>query len=668
MLKGSITIYLSLSLVIITALICTLVESGRISGLKAKAQSISYFAVDSTFSEYGRELFEDYGLMFLWCTKEDIKNKFMDYANYNCDMSKGIISKNADLFELEISEVEILEIERATDKGGDVFASQVSDYMVYAGIENILSEIMSQLNIFNQNGKVSKFYDKIQDFSDKLTKVEDSVCSIRENIDKIQNYYENPKSLVNEMLDQALLIENKINSEESFTVELREFKETYQKLKTEKSEVQMLLNDIEVSNNEYFEATDDAQMAVAEISDDLKEDKEDFDNETYDLLNEEVSKLEIKSTDNQEDFYGIKENKEINEKLLNAYSSLNEYYLYNTATLNSGNIEDAINDLKEIKKDFSETSFESLNVNIDNSTVKKEENSIIDYVNNIIDEGILGIVVEDVSNLSEENILNDNLPSILFSDSEGEDDDSIIDESIDKIILSEYLLSKFGNYLSPKENSKLKYEIEYILAGKSSDKENLSSVVKKIMLLREGSNLIYLLKDSKKRGEAYEMAMGIAGFTGMPILITITQFLILAAWALAESIIDVKNLLNGEEVNLMKSDSEWNLSLFGAKNLKNTKTSKKAGKLGALNYNDYLRVLLLMEENHKQRYRTMDLIQLNICKNYNSSFMMSDCISSISASFDYQANPVFTSFSFTKRLSTNKIGSYVIKNQVNYAY
>lgn len=669
MCRGSITIYLALVFTLVLGLICTVVESGRVSAIKAKTESITYMSLDSSFSEYTRELFEDYGLLFLWSTQSELENSIEEYTIFNCDLKKGILSSNTDFYGIGLTKIEIENIAKATDNGGQVFANEVGRYMKYAAVENVLESILSEINIFNQGGKVKDFYDKIADFSDKLTKVEETVGSIKEKIDEIQSCFESPDILIDELLVKAEVIQSKMLDGTSYSEELSEFQNSFDELKATKDGLITGLLEIKNQTDIYNNDTQEAAGVVQELGKELEEEKEDLDTENYNLLNQEVSDISTKATITDSDYYGVTANSYKVTDMMSMLNKIDTYYYTGGKYLNSENIGESITNLKSLKTGFSGLSLDSLGVNFDSLKLEKDEDSIIDYINNIVSDGILGFVTEDSTSLSEVGIDSTQLPSITCLTEQPEETDSMeIEESLDKIVYSEYLLSHFGNYLEPKEDTKLKYELEYILSGKSTDKENLSSVAIKLMLLREGSNFIYLLKDSEKRGEAYQMATTLVGFTGMPLLITVTQFLILGAWALAESIVDVKNLMKGEEVSILKSDSEWNLSLFGAKNLGNSSGDGSQAKAGALNYQQYLRILLLMENKNQQYFRTMDVIQLNVCENYNSSFRMTDCISSVGIKVKYSAKPLFTSFPFVKKLTSNQSNSYNIVVSKSYSY
>ena len=53
----------------------------------------------------------------------------------------------------------------------------------------------------------------------------------------------------------------------------------------------------------------------------------------------------------------------------------------------------------------------------------------------------------------------------------------------------------------------LKYQLEYIISGKYSDRENEDVIIDKLLLIREGLNLLFLLGDNAKRQEAYDLAL-----------------------------------------------------------------------------------------------------------------------------------------------------------------
>ena len=63
--KGSITIFATLTLVIVLSLIATCIENARVSVASASVERYLAGSIDATMTEYYRPLFEDYKLFYL---------------------------------------------------------------------------------------------------------------------------------------------------------------------------------------------------------------------------------------------------------------------------------------------------------------------------------------------------------------------------------------------------------------------------------------------------------------------------------------------------------------------------------------------------------------------------------------------------------------------------
>jgi hypothetical protein len=110
---------------------------------------------------------------------------------------------------------------------------------------------------------------------------------------------------------------------------------------------------------------------------------------------------------------------------------------------------------------------------------------------------------------------------------------------------------------------------------------------------------------------------------------------IVALWASAESENDVNMLLDGKKVALYKTKQQWALSLenavkmiFGGENY--TEPVDKKGQ----EYEDYLMMLLYLEDRETKLVRTMDLIQLNLRASYNSSLLLKEFYTGFHVSAD----------------------------------
>lgn len=206
-------------------------------------------------------------------------------------------------------------------------------------------------------------------------------------------------------------------------------------------------------------------------------------------------------------------------------------------------------------------------------------------------------------------------------------------QPVRKLLFQFYLKKYFSNLCSPMDGRALQYELEYIIGGKNSDSENLKAVVRQLLLIREAFNFAYLETDREKSQMIQAVSVILTTAVGQPELAPALKHSICAAWAYAESISDVRLLLDGQCVALVKTDEQWNTDLqnLGSENV-NSKQDK------GQNYMDYLNLLLWKMPEKTLAYRCMDLIELNENVRMDSMFLQMEC------SFSYEAEPLFLSF------------------------
>ena len=156
----------------------------------------------------------------------------------------------------------------------------------------------------------------------------------------------------------------------------------------------------------------------------------------------------------------------------------------------------------------------------------------------------------------------------------------------------------------------LDYQVEYLIGGKDTDIGNLESVCKRILAIREGMNYAYLLTDSAKQAECEALAIALVGATMIPGLVEAVKQAFLLAWAFAESVADIRTLLNGKKCAFWKGDGTWRTSLSGALDLQNSASGFDEGEdAGGLSYKDYLGMLLMTAGREKKTMRSLDIIE-----------------------------------------------------------
>lgn len=177
-----------------------------------------------------------------------------------------------------------------------------------------------------------------------------------------------------------------------------------------------------------------------------------------------------------------------------------------------------------------------------------------------------------------------------------------------------YLLEHFPDaveYLTEERESGrwLDYQLEYLIAGKDTDIANLEAVCGRLLAIREGMNYLYLLSDSAKVAECAALAAALVGATLIPGLVEAMKQVLLLAWAFAESILDVRMLLNGKRTVFYKDSSTWKLSLSAVLEPGSLSEFDEREDSSGLLYQDYLGILLTLTGRENKVMRSLDAIE-----------------------------------------------------------
>ena len=85
-----------------------------------------------------------------------------------------------------------------------------------------------------------------------------------------------------------------------------------------------------------------------------------------------------------------------------------------------------------------------------------------------------------------------------------------------KVLMQQYILTYMSCYTDTNPNHALNYEVEYIIGGRASDKDNLKIVIAEILALRAAANMAYLAGSASKQAQAMALAAIIGGITLTP--------------------------------------------------------------------------------------------------------------------------------------------------------
>ncbi|MDE6219856.1 MAG: hypothetical protein K2G51_05400, partial [Lachnospiraceae bacterium] len=218
----------------------------------------------------------------------------------------------------------------------------------------------------------------------------------------------------------------------------------------------------------------------------------------------------------------------------------------------------------------------------------------------------------------------------------------------DELVYGEYLMKKCGSYIEPKDKGLLKYQIEYILCGFNSDAGNLRRTVELLFALRSAANLAYIYTDSEKLSEAELTAAIICTLLLSPEMIDSMTAVILGAWSFVETVSDIRQLLDGGSVPLIKGKNDWTTSLMEIFTGQQSSSSSK--KTTGLSYQEYLRIFLSFMDKDTKAARSLDIVEMDIRQTAgNEYFRIDQCIDYMKVNFGF-ADANGHDFVFYKRM------------------
>ncbi len=305
-------------------------------------------------------------------------------------------------------------------------------------------------------------------------------------------------------------------------------------------------------------------------------------------------------------------------------------------------------DLKQELTDY-KASFENAlkTEEIEETNQKTKEgfsyDTIIDFLDGFSGKGILHLTVSEQESLS--SAIMNRQEYVSYRAEQGNSNQGCglpeyietPEGLINELIFDEFLLEKYGFYGKEKEGSHLQYQIEYILSGRDNDISNLRECVERLFMLRSVSNYLYLTTvDTVKYKEAHVISMAISALLCLPEIEEVLTQIIVVIWSMAEAVVDVRNLLDGGKVPLIKAKGEWELGLTSMLH-GGLQTDKNMTQTSGLSYKEYLRILLGVMINQKDKaMRSMDIAEMDIRKTAgNENFRIDQCVDYLKVTFGF---------------------------------
>lgn len=629
--KGSITVFMSLILILLLAILCTTLESARVFGVRSIIATSCDVAGFSLFSQYNNKLLEDYELFLLEDTS-DFTSQLQDYISYYENPYKGlngIYGNNYYPFKAE--QVDIKSLNYIMDHHAIGLEEEISDIMKDVKASEVLSQVSSSLGVAKNFDKISNYMNQWMEKSKDIVNVYNMATDAYKKYQSTKKKYEELKERINAAKNNIKEYHKALdgNNETLMDAYQSQLQVSVSNILNKKQEMIEGIEDANIDANLYIKKAKELNHSLAgiEVDDEVKvEGADEFLSDT----NEEQKQMQKVSL-----------NAAKNKNILNNLNVIN-------ANMSVEDLETTLGSWEEQLKEYQE--LELPEETQTSSDMKKFD--LLDTVKQVMSDGALGLVVEDVNKLSERTFTMEDFPSKESLNSK----ESIIDKTKNAVLLNEYLLDYMPNYTT-KDIESERYDLEYILAGKKSDKENLSAVAQRLILLRQAMNYMYLVTDTEKKMVAREMAMTVLGAASATVVaVPVVTTLILMAWSYAEAVSDVKALLSGKKIPLMKTKESWNLSLETATAGKEAWGEASENQKG-LDYKGYSRILLYLQAKDIKLYRSLDMMQVHACEE-NPDFRIKNCIYRLEATAKVRIVPMFLSVPFMQNTTLDAKISY----------
>lgn len=626
--KGSITVFLSLILVCVSALIFALLESARTAGVRYYLQTAADAAMDSLYSNFHKELWENYRLILYEGVDEQTVEK--DYMRYVKDYID-----NSNIYRLDEPKAEVMDLRRITDDSAFWFEKELTEYMKY--------------NLVDFSGSVESF---------EKAKKDVEQANIIRNITVAYGGHTKEAVKVEKSLMRIIESLNNISSAKSELeayIAAQDEEGCRASLITIESEADSLSDKLKL----YEEAADNFEESLSNTESELKEEWEKLTSENKELFEEGTGDYRNYSTKDKERrtevITKVEAAKENSQNMAERYELIDSI-----AELDADEDADEIDDkwgiLELSCNDISTPVIDSAHGIADENREESLE-SMMDFLSG----DIISLVLPSDRYLSLGSVDKSSFPSSLTNNISAKESDPV-----DNLLLNEYSARFFADF-SDNADKEFAYELEYIYAGFDTDKANLSATLTDILALRTGLNYTHILSDSEKMEQVSNLALTIAGRAGFPKLSVLISFLIISVWSLAESVADIKALLNKEKVAFFKTKEDWRLGLDSLMNSPKSVLDDMDKKESGLDYESYIKSLLLMIDSNLRDYRMMDMMQNNI-SGKEADFKMESMIYASKIKVYAKSYRVFSSLSIggtelislspSYKLYTEAIGAY----------
>lgn len=626
---AQITVFLSLVFICIVSLLLILAESARIAGIRYSVQMAAGSSLDSVMSQYHRELWDEYQILLLDMSETQIETEIKKYLS---------------TYALEDADIVIENTIQAVDNGAFCIEKEIADYMKY-GVWVMDFEETEIEQIWDRMAGA----DSLAHAAERFSACTKEALKLEKTVKKLSDALEKQNTLGDDIWDGISLHREYMvkkagrayqNENQNIKKYIRIYEQTAKKMR-EKLEAARKENQQEKELEK--ERLREAKLGEGKIGEGK------IGEEIQTIITEEEARYDSYIALDGERYQKVLQAGEMSEKNAQVIQEVME--LAEAAEEDSG--EDDMENRESEESDDGEDdtwttwhdvstamqAYEAVPILQQKTQGDEKKAEILETLKEWMEGDILTLLLGKNAEISRGKIRDTNLPSKKQTEREEAvyGAATAVAETVTALQVNAYIREYFQNFRNTDSKKEIQYEQEYLLAGKSTDRENLKSAVQQIVAVRTGLNLMYLYTDAERQEEASALATVILGSVGLAPLAPVLSFFILSVWASAEAMTDTKSLLEGERVPIWKTKAEWKLGLDGVLKMGEQKVieikKESSGQAEYLrkrgtDYGGYVRLLLLLKTVKEKMYRMLDIMQMNIGR-WQHGFEIGDCYYSV---------------------------------------
>lgn len=642
--RGGITVFLSLTLLVILALAGTMAEVTRGKVCQVYSRRTLGSASDSLLTEYSRPLYEQYQLFFIEDAGKSFEKSIAEYAADTLEPD-SISEKSTDLYAGTLTDVKVDAKRYVGDDGCEAMKEQICTYMK----RRLAADVFDK---FRGKAKPAESLERTAGELEKKAEEEKEAAKWNTTLLELMK-----------LVDGVSCSDGKITGRKYFVKMFCSGEKRRESLG--------------IAEESVWGAIKENVIHMEGVRNDIYKDK--IKRKAFLTNVREADKCLKKAQELVSAMGKDIEKSGISPRAADILSSNHRVLLEIQKILQKDSVEEAeLSVLKQLWRRYDTTGIVFDYTGI--GTQGGAENPL-DHFKETISGGVSKLVIKQDLKLSEKNAANaDHYRKLYEGKSEQEDYSEAVQGfanseeiklqgavkdlahiSTTDFMLVEYMKRYFSSIKKVVDHRKrrLEYEWEYIVCGGNSDKKNVEQVLNRIVLMRTVINSGVLFASASRRETTHAAALAVVGFSGLEPLVRFTQTVFTVLWGMTESLVDVAAILQEKKVPLIKTEKDIKVDFADIFRISRPYIMDKVrafpdASQEDFGYEQYLMLFLAAGGSDVMCYRMMDLMEWNIKDNDFSGFQFGSCVDSFMVSGTFSFQTKFFRFPYIQKMLDRK--------------